>query len=162
MKIRLHVKINSAFSLVELLAVTAIIAIIAAFAVPNYMNYLTETKLNSMWQQAEAAKMAVASQYLKQNTTVSSIAVDSGTKEYTTTTTDFIKCITIQNGVVSVVAKPESFNNLNIWISWTPTVTSGAITWACKYSSDAAQFMSDAAPSCSVGTAAYAADAACT
>ena len=131
MKIRLPIKINSAFSLIELLAVVTIVAIIAAFAVPNYINYIAETKVNAMWHQAEAAKMAVESQYLRNNTTVSSITVNSGDKEYTTTTdSDFVKCITIQNGVVSVVGVPAQFNSLNIWVSWTPTVTSGALTWA--------------------------------
>jgi len=110
---------------------------------------------------SDPGQMAVASQYLKQNTAVNTIAVDSGTKEYTTPNSDFVKCITIQSGIVSVVAKPTSFNDLNIWIAWTPTVTSGALTWSCSYSSDAAQYMADSAPSCSVGTEAYSADAAC-
>jgi len=161
MKIRLPAKINSAFSLVEILTVIIIVAIIAAFAVPNYINYLTETKVNSMWHQAEAAKLEVEAQYLKQGTAVSSITVNSGTTEYTTPNADFIKCITIQSGIVSVEGLPTSFSGLNLWISWTPTVSAGAITWACNYSSDAANFMSDASQACSVGTAAYTADSAC-
>lgn len=150
-----------AFSLVELLTIIAIIAILAAFAIPSYMRNITETKVNAMLQEAEGARLAVESKFLRNNATVSGITVDSGTMEYTTTNTDFIKCITIQDGVVSVVAKPSSFNSKNIWISWTPSVASGLLTWACANSSDAAEYLSGSAPSCSVGTAAFSGDAAC-
>jgi prepilin-type N-terminal cleavage/methylation domain-containing protein len=161
MNIIFQKSISSAFSLVELLTVTAIIAILAAFAIPSYMHHITETKVNSMWQEAESARMIVESKYIKTNAAPSTVTVNSGAAEYTSTNTDFIKCITIQSGVVSVVGQPSKFSSLNIWISWTPTVSSGLLSWACAYSSDAVDYLPDAANNCSVGSPAYSTDSAC-
>lgn len=152
------------FSLLELLIIAAIVAVIAAFSIPSYMNYIDQTKINTLWQQAEAAKLVVESRYLKQNTFPSNITINSGAAEYTTANIDFAKCITIQNGVVSVVATPSKFGNKSIWIAWSPTVTQGIINWACTYSTDTTQYINDIANTCSVynlGTLPFANDPAC-
>lgn len=140
----------SSFTLLELLVVAAIVAVIAAFAIPGYTNYVTQTKVNALWQQAEAAKLEVESMYLKQNMAVSSITVDSGTTEYTTSNTDFVKCITIQGGIVAVEGDPTKFNNLSIWIAWEPTVTAESLTWTCIYSPDAAPYVANVSNTCAM------------
>jgi type IV pilus assembly protein PilA len=139
---------NTAFNLLELLAVVAIVGIIAAFAIPSYLNYVTQSKVNTLWHQAEAAKLAVESKYLKQNSAINSITVNSGTKDYTTPNANYVKCITIQNGVVVVRANPTNFNSKNIWIAWTPNASSGDVVWSCSYSSDAAQYVTDVGDTC--------------
>lgn len=141
-----------AFSLLELLVIAAIVTVIAAFAIPGYTNYITQTRINALWQQAEAAKLQVESIYLKQNTPVGDISVDSGTTEYTTSNVDFVKCITVQDGVVSVVGEPDKFSDLDIWIAWQPTQTGGALTWSCIYSADAAPYVTNVANTCAVQT----------
>ncbi len=151
-----------AFTLLELLVIAAIVTVIAAFAIPGYTSYITNARVNTLWQQAEAAKLQVQSMYLKQNVAVDTINVDSGTTEYTTSNVDFVKCITIQDGVVAVVGDPVKFNNLSIWIAWQPTITNGEITWACEYSQDAAPYVTDVAGTCTVGTRSFTNDAACT
>jgi prepilin peptidase dependent protein D len=161
MNIRHNKPINQAFSLIELMAVMIIIIIIASLAISEYRFYINKTKVNGLWEKAEPAKLAIESSYLRTNASVSGITVNSGTAEYTTPTDDFVKCITIQGGVISVVGDPTKFNSSNMWISWTPTVSSGTLTWACTYSSDASQYLSTAASSCSLGTADYSADSAC-
>jgi len=137
-----------AFTLLELLTVAAIVAIIAAFAIPSYMRYVTETKVNAMFSEAEAAKLAVQSQYLKNRTALSSITVDSGDEEYTTTNTDYVQCVTIQGGEVSVVGNSSDFFGKTIWITWTPAEDSGELTWTCRYSDDAAEYLTDIAAAC--------------
>lgn len=135
--------VNTAFSLLELIAIAAMVSIIAAFAIPNYTRYITETKVNSMWAQAEAAKLAVQSEYYKKYTALGSITANSGTADYTTTNADYVKCITIQGGTVSVVGNSNDFSGKNIWISWTPSLSNDELTWSCSYSSDAAEYVTE-------------------
>jgi len=152
-----------AFSLLELLVVVTIVAIIAAFSVPSYMTYVTKTRVAALWEQTEAAKLAVESKYIKQNAAVNTITVNSGTAEYTTSTDSHVKCITIQGGTVSIVGDPNSFSNKNIWISWLPSTTTGSIVWSCLYSADTAAYLSNLAANCSQGSATdqFAGDTAC-
>lgn len=138
------------FTLLELLMIAAITAVIAAFSIPSYRNYVTKTKVNALWHQAEAAKLAVESKYLKLDTAVNDITVNSGAAEYTTSNTNFVKCITIQNGTVSVVGDPTKFNGKEIWISWTPTVGAGSINWSCNYSNDTVPYVADTSDTCAV------------
>lgn len=149
MNVRIFAKIT-AFSLLELLVVAAIIAVVAAFAIPGYNSYVLQSRVNALWQQAEEAKLEVESQYLRQNVAINSITVNSGAAEYTTSNIDFVKCITIQGGVVSVVGDPAKFNNLKIWIAWEPSVTAESVQWSCIYSSDAAPFVTDVSNTCAV------------
>lgn len=143
---------NKAFSLIELLTIAAIVVIIAAFAIPSYMRYITETKINAFFKEAEAAKLAVQSTYLKTHADVSNITVNSGTAEYTTTNTDYIKCITIQDGVISVVGDSDKFFGKTVWIAWIPNTSSGELQWSCTYSDDAAEYLTDVAATCGPDT----------
>lgn len=145
-----------------MLVVAAIVAVIAVFAVPGYINYVTQTRVNALWHQAEESKLAVESMFLKQNLDLTTVDVNSGAQLYTTTNVDFVKCITIQNGIISVVADPSKFNDKSIWIAWQPTTTSGTIAWSCLYSADAAPYVTDPASTCTQGsTAFYTDDPAC-
>lgn len=152
-----------AFSLLELLVVMAIVTIISAFATQSYRAYKIRAQVNALWEQAAAAKLAVESKYLKQNTAVNTITVNSAATEYTSSTNSDVKCITIQTGTISVVGNSESFSGKTIWISWVPTTATGYIVWSCLYSADAASYLSSLAANCSQGnsTSQFTADAAC-
>ncbi len=141
---------RSAFSLLELLVIAAIVSVIAAIAIPGYTNYIINTRVNALWQQAEAAKLQVQSRYLKRNVPVNTITVNSGAAEFTTTNVDFVKCITVQDGTVSVVGDPAKFNNQDVWIAWQPTISDEALTWTCTYSEAAAPYVTDVANTCAV------------
>lgn len=145
-----------------MLVVAAIVAVIAAFAVPGYTNFVTQTRVNALWHQAQEAKLAVESMFLKRNQDLATLDVGSGTQLYTTTNVDFVKCITIQNGIISVVGDPDKFNDQSIWVAWQPTTTSGTIEWSCLYSADAAPYVTDPASTCTQGSTDYFTDdAAC-
>lgn len=143
---------NKAFSLLEILVIAAIVTVIAAIAIPGYTNYILSARINALWQQAEEAKLQVTSMYLKQNMALDSISVDSGSKAFTTTNLDFVKCITIQDGVVGVVGEPTKFNDLDVWIAWTPTESASGLTWTCSYSEDAASYVTDVSNTCGAQT----------
>lgn len=151
-----------AFSYIELVVVIILVAILGIFAYPNYIDYIISSRIAALWRAAEAAKLHVESQYLRYGTAMSSIDVNSGSAEYTTPKNDYIKCITVQNGIVSVVGDSTKFYGDTYWVSWVPTVSSGRLSWACTYSSNAESHISDNIGTCSSGTANYLTDATCT
>ena len=152
---------RKAFSLIEILAIVTIICLLAAFAIPAYLTHIGTTKLNSLWQLAEPAKLYVESRYLKDNTDVTTITVDANSAEVTTSGSNLARCITIQGGVVSVVADPDKFYDQVLWVAWTPSTASGSLAWTCTYSAAAAEYIANSAANCAVGSAAYLADAVC-
>lgn len=141
--------LNKAFSLIELLTIVAIVAIIAAFAVPSYISYVIQTKVNSLWAEAEPAKLAVQSAYMRTRQPIDELVFYYNQHPFTSSSTNFVKCVTIQNGTISVVGKPEFFYGKDIWLTWVPTIVDGAIDWTCIYSSDAAEYMQGMSETCS-------------
>jgi prepilin-type N-terminal cleavage/methylation domain-containing protein len=150
-----------AFSMLELITVVAIIAILAALSIPAYLQHVTATKISSLWQLAEPAKLYVESQYLKNNINVNALVVNSGTTDFTSADSSLVKCITIQNGVISVVGNPDSFFGNTYWVAWSPSVSSGRITWSCSYPAAAQQYMATSVTNCTPGSPQFASDAAC-
>ena len=139
-----NLPLKHAYSLVEMMTVVAIISIIGAIATPMYKKYVTETRVKSMWQEAESAKLAVSADYFKRYKTFDTINYGQGTTEFTTTATNFIKSINIVSGVVTVTGEPSKFGGNEIAISWSPKIDDEVLTWTCAYTgTDAEKYASE-------------------
>jgi type IV pilus assembly protein PilA len=131
------------FSLVELMTVIAIIGTVTALAMPVYNEYITNAKANALWTEAAEAKLAVESAFLKSSTPITSLSVAANAAQYTTARSNFVSCITINNGVVSVVGDSTKLNSKAIWVSFVPNISNGTLDWQCYYSADAAAYLAE-------------------
>jgi prepilin-type N-terminal cleavage/methylation domain-containing protein len=141
MHIVTKIKRSFGFTLIELLTVIIIIAIISAVAIPSYQNNVIRTQIGTMFHDAEAAKLAVSSDFYRLNSFASTY--NAGTTDFTTKNSDCVSSIAVASGVITVQGDSTKFSGKNIWIKWTPSIVNNDLSWACSVSSDAAPFVSN-------------------
>lgn len=128
-------KMNSGFTLMELLIAIAIVAVLAGIAIPSYVHYMKKSYFSEVIQTADRYKVAVAS-CLEERAGVLAdcdggsygippdIAAGSGVGQ--------VDSVTVANGVITVT--PQASNGIAATDTYvlTPTYSTNGITWTAS------------------------------
>ena len=119
-------QMQKGFTLIELMIVVAIIGILAAIALPAYQDYTKRTHVSEGLTLAASARTAVTEYHASEGAmpTDNAAAGIAGT-----ITGNAVKGVVIDAGTITVTYNDKVTDDATITL--VPTVTDGALQWAC-------------------------------
>ena len=129
-------RLNSGFTLIELMIVVAIIGILVAVGIPQYQNYVARSQVAEGFSLTSGLKTAVA-EYHNSNGVFPDCTTDAhsaiGIEDSDAITGKYVTGVTVSNdgeGTITATFGPDSYHD-GKFLRLTPEPTDGAISFNC-------------------------------
>jgi type IV pilus assembly protein PilA len=129
-------RVQSGFTLIELMIVVAIIGILAAVAIPQYQDYVTRAKLAKAASYVDPIKLAIAN-YTQENSGTFSATVDDwtgyGLSAAPAVSTE-VSAVSVTAGAIKITLAGIGGAYDGSTVTFSPTVNSTSLNWgvACS------------------------------
>ncbi len=122
-------RVQSGFTLIELMIVVAIVGILAAIAIPAYQDYTIRSKVSEALGAIAACKTSVT-EYYQSNNAVPANLTAAGCSSVATT---YVSGLDVTNGVIDVTLGAVGGSATGTHVMYSPTLAGGNITgWTCN------------------------------
>ena len=134
-------RLNSGFTLIELMIVVAIIGILAAVAIPQYQNYVARAQVSEALSLASGAKTAIA-EYLN---STGSFPVDNtaaGLADPDDINGKYVESVTVADTKITVIFSSGAHSYLRgSSMDLTAVNNTGSVEWGCSSSTDIISYL---------------------
>ena len=145
-------KIQSGFTLIELMIVVAIIGILAAVAIPQYQNYVARTQMSEALSLASGSKVALA-EYFQSNGVFPADNDTAGIGVNTTIKGKYVTSVTVSATAATAAVGAQGILTVSLdeadthtllkggTMTLTGTDSGGSIIWVCSSSATLTKYL---------------------